>query len=74
MSNVNAPIATRSGGNHSLTNAVRALFPAIEPARIVGHADIAPGRKTDPGPRFDWVRYRRLINPRGDVGQSISEN
>ncbi len=28
---------------------------------IVGHADIAPGRKTDPGPCFDWVRLRQLL-------------
>lgn len=29
-------------------------YPAITLDRIVGHADIAPGRKTDPGPAFDW--------------------
>ena len=31
-------------------------YPALTPARIVGHSDIAPGRKTDPGPHFDWLR------------------
>lgn len=36
-------------------------FPAITQARIVGHSDIAPGRKTDPGPSFEWPRlWRRL--------------
>ena len=29
---------------------------------IAGHADIAPGRKTDPGPCFDWQRYRAALS------------
>jgi AmpD protein len=30
--------------------------------RIVGHNNIAPGRKTDPGPQFDWARLQRLLS------------
>ena len=40
-----------------LTRALRQTYPAITPERIYGHCDIAPGRKTDPGPTFDWKRY-----------------
>lgn len=36
-------------------------YPAITPARIVGHSDIAPGRKTDPGEAFDWLRFRASV-------------
>lgn len=45
--------------------ALWAAYPQITPERLVGHSDIAPGRKTDPGPAFDWVRLRRLLNETG---------
>jgi len=44
-----------------LTTALRARYPIQD---IVGHADIAPGRKTDPGPCFDWQWYRALCESR----------
>jgi AmpD protein len=36
-------------------------YPAITHQRIVGHSDIAPDRKTDPGSAFDWVRFRSAL-------------
>jgi AmpD protein len=41
--------------------ALCAAYPRLSPDRLVGHSDIAPGRKTDPGPAFDWPRARGLI-------------
>jgi AmpD protein len=40
-----------------LTGIIRRQYPAITKERIYGHGDVAPGRKTDPGPMFDWKRY-----------------
>ena len=39
-----------------LVRAICATYPAISPREIAAHSDIAPGRKTDPGPAFDWLR------------------
>jgi len=40
---------------------LRTRYPDISAQDIVGHADIAPGRKTDPGPAFDWAQLRALL-------------
>ena len=36
-------------------------YPGLNKHRIVGHSDIAPQRKTDPGPHFDWQYYRQSL-------------
>jgi AmpD protein len=41
-----------------LTRAVRARYPLPD---IAGHADVSPGRKSDPGASFDWARYQALL-------------
>jgi N-acetyl-anhydromuramoyl-L-alanine amidase len=44
-----------------LTHILMRNYPGIHRNRIVGHSDIAPGRKTDPGPAFDWSYYHQLL-------------
>jgi len=41
--------------------ALIAAYPTLHRRRIVGHCDIAPGRKTDPGESFDWQRFYRTL-------------
>lgn len=54
---------------YAALSAVTALliehYPALDASRIVGHSDIAAGRKTDPGGSFDWKRYRDTLTAQG---------
>ena len=44
-----------------VTQCLQSCYPALSDERIVGHCDIAPQRKTDPGPAFDWRHFRQLL-------------
>ena len=44
-----------------ISRALMAYYPTITKPRIVGHCDIAAGRKTDPGSAFDWKRYFSVL-------------
>lgn len=45
----------------ALIRALRDTYPGIGHDQVVGHSDIAPGRKTDPGESFDWSKLRQLL-------------
>ncbi len=66
----------------TLTAVVMSLmsyFPEITQERIVGHSDIAPGRKTDPGTGFNWSQWQTQLNDKNTLNSykktsNINEN
>lgn len=53
----------------ALAHLIMAAWPRITPDRMTGHCDIAPGRKTDPGPFFDWSHFRAVLANAAVVGE-----
>lgn len=49
------------GALAALAAALVRAYPTLSPEAIAGHEDVAPGRKTDPGPSFEWPRLRALL-------------
>lgn len=45
----------------TVLQALFARYPRLGSQRLSGHSDIAPGRKTDPGPCFDWSRLHAML-------------
>lgn len=53
----------------ALADTLKALmvaYPAITPSRITSHAHVAPLRKSDPGPAFDWAYLRSRLTRKGE--------
>ena len=46
-------------------------YPLLSPSKIVGHAEIAPERKTDPGPAFDWLGLMNALYRRIGTGDDL---
>jgi N-acetyl-anhydromuramoyl-L-alanine amidase len=46
-------------------------WPEITSSRITGHCDIAPGRKSDPGPAFDWQFFRAALQAAQESGRKV---
>lgn len=45
----------------AVMQALVVAYPGLSLDRVAGHCDIAPGRKTDPGPAFDWQQLQARL-------------
>lgn len=52
-----------------VTRQLLLTYPTLTPERITGHEHIAPGRKTDPGPYFDWPHYFALLDDLSEISR-----
>lgn len=52
-----------------VTRQLLLTYPTLTPERITGHEHIAPGRKTDPGPCFDWPHYFALLDDLSEISR-----
>jgi AmpD protein len=58
----------------ALIRALVAAYDSLSADRVVGHSDVAPGRKTDPGAAFDWARLRAAIDSAATTSQGQAIN
>jgi AmpD protein len=64
--------AAQYGALAALITTLRRDFPSLRTAEVVGHSEIAPGRKTDPGQAFDWDELkRRLAGTEADAESTL---
>ena len=53
-----------------LTDTLQKHYPLIDKQNIVGHCDIAKGRKTDPGPAFNWQYFHQCLQAQKNINNS----
>ena len=69
---VNAPYTTEQYRMLAkVADLIMTAWPDITANRITGHCDIAPGRKSDPGPAFDWRYFRSALEIVRGSGRNV---